>query len=93
MYISDKSRYGIIDTKLLEHKGFFVLKTIVDPNIVLKNNLFNDYFQYNYFSSKFYNNLQYDYHISILLKKNDSFSEINFLNYSTVGFNIDFQRK
>lgn len=93
IYTENKSKYGVIDAKLIKYNKDLVLQTVVDPTIIYKDDTFKNVKQINYYSTKTFNNLRYEYHSSVIVDNDKKINEKDFLNFATKGFFIDFGRK
>lgn len=93
IYTENKSKCGVIDAKLIQYNKDLVLRTVVDPTIIYKDDTFKNVKQINYYSTKTFNNIRYVYHSSVIVDNDKKINEEDFLNFATRGFFIDFGRK
>lgn len=93
IYTENKSKCGVIDAKLIKYNKDVVLRTVVDPTIIYKDDTFKNVKHINCYSTKTFNNIRYVHHSSVIVDNDKKINEEDFLNFATRGFFIDFGRK
>jgi len=92
-YKSNKAKYGIETTKLSKYANDYILTTLADVSLIMKNNSFKGIKQVNYYTTKTYENERFKLHLSIISKDKMNLDDTAMFDYITKGFNVDFERK
>jgi len=93
MFIDNKDKYGVYNSKLLDFNKNKVLVTLVNVYNITKSEELKNIYQINYFSTKTFENVRYKLHFSVITRSKDiNIDDEKYLGFMTKGFNIDYER-